>query len=172
VKVRAGAGRRIDAGLNNKSAEDRMKRNLFAAALCALALSACDVLRGGLGMPTHERPVVTISNGVISVDPNPLRFARGHGNVNIIWKVETAGHRFAARGIVIDGEVSDGSRDVRPGVPLKPQDEIVDCRPLGNDQFQCLNKNRRPGIFKYTIRVIGPDGRELPPLDPAIINME
>jgi hypothetical protein len=145
-----------------------MKRVLLAAALCALALSACDTLRARLEMPTNEKPVVNVVNGVISVDPDPLRFRRDHGAVVIIWEIAASEQiRFADDGITIDGEFVDGQ--LRKG----PSDEFVEFKKLGDGRkFQVRNKNSRKGSYKYTVKLLGPGDRPLPPFDPAIVNME
>lgn len=151
-----------------------MRRVVLAAALCALALSGCDSLRALFGMPTNDKPEVSVQAGRISVDPKHLHFRNAHGAVVITWKLDDAtaraGFRFPDNGIVIDGEVTDGSRDVRPGLPLRPQNEIIECRKLNDHVFQCKNKNSRVGIYKYTIRLLDSRGTPLEPLDPLIVN--
>jgi hypothetical protein len=52
---------------------------------------------------------------------------------------------------------------------VKEQNEIVDCRPAeGGLEFSCLYKHTRPGVFKYTIRVLS-DGKPLDALDPTVM---
>lgn len=143
-----------------------MKRVLLATALCALALSGCDTLRERLGMGTNQKPVVSLISGQISVDPEPLKFARDQRNVTIIWRLDDASLRFVPdSGVRIDAEVT-------PGRPPDPrQQEVVDCRVVGDGrQFQCLNKNSRPGTYKYTVRVRRSDGTVVEK-DPSIVNM-
>jgi hypothetical protein len=143
-----------------------MKRVLLATALCAFALSGCDTLRRWMGMPSNDKPTVTIVNGLPSVDPEPLEFPRHRRNVTIVWHLDDATARFVSDGIRIDGEVV-------PGRPPDPrQTEVVDCRVVGNgSKFQCKNKNSRPGTYKYTIRVRLADGRVVEK-DPSIVNMQ
>lgn len=143
-----------------------MKRVLLAAALCAVVLSGCDTLRRWMGMPTNDKPSVTIVNGLPSVDPDPLEFRNHQGNVTIVWHLEDSTARFVSDGIRIDGEEV-------PGRPRDPrQTEIVDCRVVGDGRkFQCQNKNSRPGKYKYTIRVRLADGRVVEK-DPSIVNMQ
>lgn len=109
-------------------------------------------------MPTHDKPVVTVTNGRISVSPDPLEFGRGQRDVVIIWTLDdsAAGFRFAdANGINIGN----------------PQREFDNARVIGNGrQFQVLNRNTRPGTYKYTINLVGPNGPVA--LDPTIVNME
>lgn len=114
-------------------------------------------------MAANDKPVVTVKNGQIDVVPEPLKFTREQRNVNIIWRLDTPGFVFVADGIRIDGEqVAGGLR--------RDQNEIVECRVVANGrQFMCLNKNTRPGTYKYTIRLQGPDGRVIE-RDPTIFN--
>jgi hypothetical protein len=140
-----------------------MKRLLWLAALCVLALSGCDILRGAFNMPTNEKPVVTVVNNEIFVDPEPLRFTPEQRNVTIIWRLQDSALRFADNGVRIDGEVVAGGRPVA-------QNEIVDCRVVGDGrQFMCLNKNTRPGKYKYTVRVRLANG-SIVEKDPTIFN--
>lgn len=142
-----------------------MKRVLVTAALTALALSGCQLLREKLGMPTSERPAVSVVNGQIVVDPEPLTFRPHQRNVTIIWRVQDPFQFDRDRGITIDGEVA-------PGRPPDPrQTEIINCRPGANGkQFMCLNKNAVPGkTYKYTVRLIGPNGSRFE-RDPFIVN--
>ena len=150
-----------------------MKRVLWLAALCVLALSGCDSLRGAFGMPTNDRPVVLLANGQISVDPPTLNFRNSQGAIPVRWKLDApAGAKFADNGIVFEGEVTDGTREVRRNLSLnRQQTEIVDCRiQPGGREFMCLNRNTRPGVYKYTVNLIAPDGTRLPPLDPMLVN--
>lgn len=148
-----------------------MKRVLLAAALCALALSGCDSLRRAFGMPTDSRPTVTIANGrVSSVTPEPLTFPNDRRTVVIIWELDEAalraGFRFAAgNGISIDRQVEGPPRDTRQEFPERAQ---VD----GGKQFRVLNRNSGAGRYKYSITILDPSGRELPPFDPFIVNQQ
>jgi hypothetical protein len=151
-----------------------MKRLLFAIAIFALAISACDVLRGGLGMPTNDKPVVTVSSsGTITVDPDPLRFERRHGVVVITWELaDNSPFRFKGpepgrpAGIHIDREEGKPGRD----------DRHIDAEFSGGQviangrKFQLTNRVSRGGTYKYSIRLVGPGGEVK--LDPAIINIE
>lgn len=133
-----------------------MKRFLFALLIVGLGL----VGRGVLAQPS-DRPEVTVLNGEIRVQPDPLRFEPGRRNVHINWRLPNdSPHRFAENGIVIDREVTNRSGG--------QQTEVIDCRVTADGkQFSCLNKNTRPGVYKYTIRLMG-----LPPKDPSIVNMQ
>ena len=151
-----------------------MKRSLYAVLVLGLALVGCSVFAQP-DTPANDRPLVTVVGTQISVQPNPLRFERGRGNVHINWRLpQGAKHRFAENGIVIDGEVDDPSaRELKPGARLKAQSEVVECRRTANGlQFSCLNKNSRPGVYKYTVRLVDEKGVALPPHDPSIVNMQ
>lgn len=113
-------------------------------------------------MPAHDKPVVRVVNGQPTVDPEPLTFRKEQRNVTIVWKLEDSpGFTFTEDGIGIDGEVT--------ATGLQPQDEIVEGRRTANgEQFVWRNKNSRPGTYKYTIRLQGPDG--VVKRDPTIIN--
>jgi hypothetical protein len=115
-------------------------------------------------MPKPDRPIVRVVDGLPSVDPEPLRFGRSERNVVITWRLDEASdYLFAADGVRIDGEeLPDGG--------LRKQDEIVDGkRTAGGRQFVWLNRNSRPGKYKYTVRLQSPDGRVIEK-DPSIIN--
>lgn len=113
-------------------------------------------------MPTSDKPVVRVVNGRPTVDPDPLQFRPDQRNVLIVWRLEDSpGFKFTADGIRIDGE--------QTAAGLRPQAEIVDGRLTANgQQFIWLNKNSRPGTYKYTIRLEGPGG--VVEKDPSIIN--
>lgn len=112
-------------------------------------------------MAANDRPVVRIVNGKPVVEPDPLRFPANQRNVVITWELDDPNFVFTADGIRIDGE------DTPQG--LRPQAEIVDGKLVpGGKRFIWMNKNSRPGRYKYTIRVQGPGGvREN---DPSIVN--
>jgi hypothetical protein len=137
-------------------AEADMKRALLVATLSAVLLAGCDTIRGWFGMPTNERPVVTVRNGQVSVSPEPLTF-RQRGAVVIIWELDAeSGFRFADRtGISI----------------ADPRGEFDDAKAIANGRkFQVRNKNSMKGRYKYTINLQGPTG----PIshDPFIVNAE
>ncbi len=112
---------------------------------------------GPRGEMMHANPLVTVKGNQISVSPDPLVFLKDEKNVRITWRLGDGGLSFADNGIVVEGP---------------KQDEIVDCRPgaSGRD-FSCLNRNSRPGRYKYTIRVLK-DGKPLVPRDPEIMNLD
>ncbi len=127
----------------------------------------------------HERPLVTVKSGVISVSPEPLVFLKAQRDVRIQWELPR-GLTFPDNGIVIEGQVMDPTKR---GEPLSPsaqahkvvgpinreQQEIVDCK-RGEDRqtFSCLNRHTKPGVFRYTIRAIV-DGKVVES-DPTLMN--
>ncbi|MCA0241797.1 MAG: hypothetical protein LCI02_13135 [Proteobacteria bacterium] len=111
---------------------------------------------GPRGEAMYANPLVSVKGGVIAVSPDPLVFTKDEKNVRITWRLGAGDLRFPENGIVIEGP---------------RQDEIVDCKPgEGGREFSCLNRNTRPGKYKYTIRVMQ-DGKELRPRDPEITNL-
>lgn len=113
-------------------------------------------------MPDNDKPVVRVVNGQPTVDPDPLKFPPHKRNVTIVWRIENSpGFEFTTDGIHIEGEETAAG--------LRPQTEIVDGRVTANgQQFVWLNKNSRPGKYKYTVRLKGPAG--VVEKDPSIVN--
>jgi hypothetical protein len=149
-----------------------MKRLSSVLAVITLVTTGCGVFAPS-ELAANERPVVSLTNGAIRVEPDPLHFGRDKRNVVINWRLpDGAKYRFADNGIVIDGEVDEPNpREMKKGARLKPQSEVVECRRTANGmQFTCLNRNTRPGVFKYTIRLLDERGAPLPPFDPHIFN--
>jgi hypothetical protein len=110
-------------------------------------------------MANHDRPVVKVTNGEISVSPDPIEFARGRRDVVIIWSLDdsAAGFRFEDTGGI---RVEDPKREFDGG------------RVIANGrQFQLINRNTVPGRYKYTINLIAPDGSRRSK-DPTIVNQE
>lgn len=143
-----------------------MKRILLAV-LVGFGLSGCAQFNRIFDIPSNQTPVVVVTNGVVtSVNPEPLRFSKEQGQVTIYWQAPT-GYRFSARsGISVDGEQI-------PGGKLDPkQNEVVECRPENDarTEFSCVNRNSRPGTYKYTVNLETADGKPLKPFDPSIIN--
>ena len=145
-----------------------MKRILLAV-LIGVGLSGCTYFNRFFNIPSNETPLVVVVNGEVKeVTPEPLRFNNAQGRVTIYWQAPT-GYRFAAKnGIVINGERIGG-----PDGRLDPaQNEIVECGPAREDrsEFSCVNRNSRPGIYKYTVSMETVDGKPLKPFDPSIYN--
>ena len=149
-----------------------MKKQILVVALAVLALFGCTSLfPPEKTMASPDRPLVTIANGQVSrVDPDPLTFRPEQKNVVIIWELDEvalrAGFRFApARGISIDRQVEGQPRDLAQEFPERAQVP-------GGKQFRVLNKNSGGGKYKYSIVIVDPAGRELPPFDPFIVNQQ
>ena len=86
---------------------------------------------------------------------------------------EGQGLTFPENGIVIDGALTD--RVVRSGDSVavvldRTQTEISCPKQRGGATFVCTNVNSKPGVYKYTIRVLK-NGEQLPPRDPSMVNM-
>ncbi|MGZ8255961.1 MAG: hypothetical protein ACXWVT_13990, partial [Burkholderiaceae bacterium] len=134
-----------------------MKR-ILVALLVGVGLSGCTAFNRFFDIPSNETPVVVVLNGEVKeVTPDPLRFNNKQGRVTIYWQAKT-GYRFSAKnGISIDGERIGGAG----GRPDPTQNEIVECRPAREDltEFSCVNRNSRPGIYKYTVRMETVEGK-------------
>ncbi len=145
-----------------------MKRILLAV-LIGVGLSGCTSFNRFFDIPSNQTPVVTVVNGEIrQVTPDPLRFSNDRGRLTIYWQA-LAGYRFSAKnGISIDGERIGGA----VGRVDPTQNEIVECRPAREDltEFSCVNRNSRPGTYKYTVNLETVEGKPLKPFDPSIIN--
>ena len=146
-----------------------MKRILLVAALGILVLSGCVPFNRFFDIASDQTPVVVVANGeVTGVTPDPLRFNNSQGRVTIYWQA-ARGYRFATKnGIFVDGERIGGPR----GRTESNQTEIVECGPANAErtEFSCVNRNSRPGTYKYTVNLETVDGKPLKPLDPSIIN--
>lgn len=144
-----------------------MKRVSLLVALLTFVLAGCAQFYLLFGKASNETPVVAVAGGMVkAVDPDPLRFKRGNTDVTITWQLDSA-YRFAANGIVIDGEITLDPK----GKPDPRQAEIVNCERKTATRFTCLNRNTRPGTYKYTVRIETADGKALPAWDPSIVNM-
>lgn len=150
------------------------KKLLLGAAAVALLASGCRTVER-VTLPLRSNPQVKVANGQISVPT--LFFYGDEGEVKVRWRAGS-GVRFPPPNrdlpapIVIEGEITE--KQFRQGdskfLPLVPQNEIVDCKFESADVFVCTNKNTRPGLYKYTINVLGSDGK-LISRDPPIVNM-
>lgn len=148
-----------------------MKKWHVISVACALLLAGCAHFTKA---PDPVRPQLSVVDArLIVVNAEPLVFAR-RGEVTITWHLpKGTTYTFDEReGIVIEGrlvrESKDGSQ--RTFVLDPKQDEIINCsRSKDASEFSCLNRNRAPGRYKYTIRVR--DGTKLlDALDPWIMN--
>jgi hypothetical protein len=139
---------------------------VLVGALGTALLSGCAPFYLFFKIPTNATPVVRVENQVIkAVEPEPLKFKAGSGEVTITWQVDDPGLLFVATaGIFIDGEKIAGKIN-------KDQNEIVRCVPdTERRRFSCVNRNTRKGEYKYTVRLETRDGKPLKPFDPSIIN--
>lgn len=145
-----------------------MKKSVLVAALTAFVLSACGPSAQDLksAQPVKSvpevkksdpsKPQVSVKDGKIVVDPDPLQFAKDQQNVKITW------------------ELPKDSKYIFPndGITIKdPGDEILDCQVEPNEKglkYSCKNKHSKPGKYKYTVKVDGSPA--VPPLDPIIEN--
>jgi hypothetical protein len=144
---------------------------------------------------SSSRPVVLVEDGgsglpTIRVSPRTLIFSPDQKHVEIIWtipKAQAGGKQFTfvpGTGIDFRGELKfkvervGGSRDAKAAAAasagdltfLDPkQDQITNCEILaGGLQFRCLNRNMRPGLFKYAVQVT--DGKDSFVIDPLLEN--
>ena len=146
---------------------DAMKR-VFAVLVAALMVAACS------SIPANNQPVVKVEKGVVSVAPDPIRIMSGVV-APITWRIDESapGYRFADDGVVISGELPNDYMGVRMDAPAKPQSEVVNCRRTADGrQFQCDNKNTRMGVYKYRIKLLGPDGKVVAPLESLVVNTD
>lgn len=137
------------------------------------------------------KPKVDVVNNSIIVDPPYLYYFPEERNVETVWELPAdSKYRFSAKdGIVIEGELVDHivqvpenstgkstvlANGVKPGDRLAvldhKQTEVVDCGVRKDGlAFSCRNRHTRPGIFKYTIRLVDKDGRPID-RDPSYVN--
>jgi hypothetical protein len=122
----------------------------------------------------RSHPQVSVQNGQIDVSPDPMVFVPGEKGT-LTWELpKGAGLRFAARGIEINGRISDSLRKgCDDCVALEPQTEIIKCAAVGDNglAFACENLHTKPGLYKYTIRVLRGDSQTPIVRDPTIMNM-
>jgi len=155
-----------------------MKKNSFIAMLCVLALGGCATHHHAkiLRLEVRKNPQVTVSAGAIKV-PEVLYFFPGETNVPITWQLpDGQGLSFPENGIEIEGALTD--KVLRSGggsvavILDSTQTEILCESQKGGLTFTCVNKNSKPGVYKYTIRVRQKSGEMLLQRDPPIVNME
>jgi len=155
--------------------EKKMKKRLLVYVVLALALSGCTTLKWVPRFEERRTPQVTVSEGRIVVTPEILFYFQDERDFDIVFQLpKESGLTFPAKdAVVIEGELTDAlirSGD-RIAVVLNPgQKEIERCRRLSDVEVRCLNLHNRPGVYKYTIRVNGKDGRPLLSRDPPVVN--
>lgn len=146
----------------------------IAALLAAAALTGCAHYEHHKTLArSSDTPQITVKDGKLDITPSTLYFTPGQKDVKITWKLPAGqGLRFMKDGIVIEGEILDRViRGTPNSVALDAQQrEIINCEAAADGQsFTCLNRNSRPGIYKYTVRVYS--GDKLLEKDPPIVNM-
>lgn len=151
-----------------------MKKLSVVFAACALLLAGCAHFGRA---PNPVRPQVFVVDGrLIVLNAEPLVFSR-RGEVVITWHLPWGtNYTFDEKGVEINGRFVRETNVLREGLlqqtfVLDPrQDEIGNCsRSKDGLEFSCVNRNTKPGRYKYTIRVR--DGtKPLDPLDPWLVN--
>lgn len=130
-----------------------MKRSTWLAIAASLVLVACAVNPFVKASDPHH-PNVNVTNGYIVVDQEPIVIAKNERDIAITWQLPMGSpYVFPDDGIVI----SSGG------------DEFNCHREDNKQRFTCKDRHSKPGRYKYTIKVDGPDRIE--PLDPSIMNL-
>jgi hypothetical protein len=129
-----------------------MNKTLPLAAALVLLLASCGYFPARPGDPHPVR--VAVRDGHIVVNQEPIYVKTK--DATIIWRVPF-GASFTIDAIDFTGE----------GRP--PEGEFTCARRDDGRVFTCLDRNSRPGRYKYTIRVTQ-DGKALEPLDPYVVN--
>jgi len=157
--------------------ENKVKKRLLVYVVLALALSGCTTLKWVPRFEERRTPQVTVSEGRIVVTPEILFYFQDERDFDIVFQLpKESGLTFPAKdAVVIEGELTDAlirSGD-RIAVVLNPGQKEIErfCRRLSDIEVACRNLHTRPGVYKYTIRVNGKDGRPLPSRDPPMVNM-
>ena len=134
-----------------------MKKSMLAASL----LAALTWTAGAFAQPPTVN--VTLVNGQIQVDPETVHVERQMGqNVPIRWRIDPgADFTFDPTAIRVEGEQTSGG--------LRPQDQLPRECNGGPKHVTCVNRNTRPGQFKYTVR-LRDRNHALIERDPIIIN--
>jgi hypothetical protein len=171
-----------------------MLRSILGAAAVAIALAGCASHAPTVksSAPDTSKPqVYVIDDAYLVVGAEPLLFRKGRGEVRIVWELPAdGGYRFDEKdGVKIEGRIvkpapgamvraetspaqqagRDLPREVFTTIERR-QDEIVDCKvERGGLAFSCLNRNRAPGIYAYTLKVRTASGKSIM-LDPHIMN--
>lgn len=160
-----------------------MKKSHVIAAICVLLFGGCASIKGVPTFEERSRPQVTVRDGRIVVSPETLFYFPDERDVQVVWQLpRDSKYRFPTKpnnskeeGIVIEGRLADRVLRGAAGsdsVVLEKQDEIVKCEVRnGGLEFTCLNRHRVPGVYKYTIRVVDPEGRSPLVRDPPFVNM-
>lgn len=133
-----------------------MKKSVLVAAASALLLAACGSNVQEVKKMDPSNPQVSVVGGKIVVDQDTIRFEKEKQDIKITWHLpKDSKYIFPSDGIVIKD----------------PGDEFPDCKVEPNEKglkFSCMNKHKKSGTYKYTIKVDGSPA--VPPLDPIIAN--
>lgn len=170
-----------------------MKRTEWVGLGAALVLSGCAMhphdRAGHLGDRLHERPIVTVKGGLLSVAPEPMVFSvsdfrkRDATQRVLVWELP-AGYRFNPKGgIDFKGVVPAakaganqaavmGSTEAR----LEPAAEVFRCGPVSDNPraYRCavdVEKLQVRRAYRYMIRVLN-DRNEAIEWDPHAIPIE
>ena len=126
-------------------------------------------------LEVRSKPQVSVTGRTINV-PLVLYFFSTEKNVRITWELsKDSPYHFPSNGIVIEGALTErvirtSGDGATAAVPLDTRQTEVSCdRQGGGKQFSCRNLNSRPGIYKYTIRVVDDKGNALE-RDPFVMN--
>ncbi len=148
---------------------------LIAVLSVALLTAGCaNWLGGDKGAIDPRFPQVSLVNGKVSA-PVALVFVPGMKDVDVTWQLpKDSKLKFAPKGIEIEGVLLDSVIKGPPkGVELNPNQREIVCPEVPGDKgltYTCKNVHSKPGVYKYTIRVIDETGKVIP-LDPTIVNM-
>ena len=128
----------------------------IAVMAAASLLAACASLASAQ-TPTATKVMVNEKGKIplIWIDQEPI-IVRGT-NVTITWVIGTTGYEFPDNGIVFAGDAAK---------------EFTPCQVSEKGQvFRCVDRNTKPGLYKYTINV-RPSGKGTAPkaLDPTVMN--
>lgn len=130
-----------------------MKRSTFSAMASTLLLVACAGNPFDKTSNPHQ-PNVSVISGYVVVNLEPIVIDKNEKDVWITWQLTPGSpYTFPNDGIVIAGA----------------GDEFNCHREENKQRFSCKDKHSKPGRYKYTIRVDGPENPE--PLDPSIMNL-
>ena len=128
---------------------------LAGIAVVTVALSGCP---GDMRMsrsPDPHAPNITVaSGGYIVVDQEPIVVPKSEKDFVIVWQLpRDSVYTFPEDGIVV----------------ARGDDEFKCNLEGGRQRFTCRFRNSKPGIYKYTIKVME-STKLLEPLDPHIAN--
>jgi hypothetical protein len=152
--------------------ENKMNKRLFVYIACALGLSGCAHLKWVPSLEERSLPQVTVKDGRIVVTPEILFYFKDEREVDIVFQLPRGGgFTFPTdNGLVIEGELLDQViRGERTSVVLDRNQKEIACKWRSEVEFVCRNMHTRPGVYKYTIRVIDKDKRTVQ-RDPPMVN--